>query len=116
MSQLTRFNGLNTARFITFSCYHHYNLFKTSSSKEIFIKSLDALRNKHKYKLYGYVIMPNHVHLVVRPPENYKMGIFIGALKSITAREILSLWKTNNIKIYDKLKVNKGGKTRFAFW
>jgi len=111
-----RFNDLNTVRFVTFSCYHNYNLFKTSETKNIFVVNLNKLRNKYKYKLYGYVIMPNHVHLILHPPDEDKIGIFIGALKSITAREILNLWRSKDLKLFNKLKIDKDGKSRFAFW
>ena len=116
MNQLKRFNDLNTARFITFSCHHNYNLFKTSQTKNIFVINLNQLKNKHRCKLYGYVVMPNHVHLVLHPPAKDRLSIFIGVLKSMTAREIISLWRSKNLDIFTKLQVNKDGKSRFAFW
>ena len=116
MNQPIRFNDLNIARFVTYSCYHNYNLFKTGETKNIFAANLNKLRNKYKYKLFGYVIMPNHVHLVVCPPDKDKISIFIGALKSITAREIFSLWHCKDLRIFNRLEINKDGKSRFVFW
>ena len=116
MNQLIRFNNSNTAHFVTFSCCHNYNLFKTDETREIFIENLNELRNKHRYKLYRYVVMPNHVHLIICPPDEDKISIFIGALKSITARKIFDLWRGKGLKIFNKLEISKDGKGRFAFW
>ena len=116
MSQLYHFNNLGSARFVTFSCYHNYNLFKTSETKDIFVKRLSDMRGKYNYKLYGYVVMPNHVHLVMLPTKETTIGQIIGTLKSITAREIINLWKDKELPIFEKLKVHRDGKERFAFW
>ena len=42
MSHLKHYEHTGTARFITLSCYHNYNLFKTDQTKEIFITNLVA--------------------------------------------------------------------------
>ncbi|MFH2035662.1 MAG: transposase [Candidatus Zixiibacteriota bacterium] len=43
-------------------------------------------RNKYNFKLYGYVIMPDHVHLVLHPQTPIKLGLVIREIKSRTAR------------------------------
>jgi putative transposase len=44
-------------------------------------------REKHKFKILAYVIMPEHVHLVIWAPAGIKMGKVIGEIKSLTARQ-----------------------------
>jgi len=56
-------------------------------AKELFIYHLNQARQKHDFKIYGYVIMPEHVHLVIYPPENMKLGLVIREIKSKMARE-----------------------------
>ena len=46
MAHLKHYEHTGTARFITLSCYHNYNLFKTDQTKEIFITNLKQLRSK----------------------------------------------------------------------
>ena len=116
MNQIIHFDNTNTARFVTFSCYHNYNLIKSDSVRMIFVKHLDRLRKKDSYKIYGYVIMTNHVHIVIHPSQDILLSKIIGELKSMTAREIIDLWQTMGMKIFDKLKIYKNGKERFAFW
>ncbi|KAA3635208.1 MAG: hypothetical protein DWP97_05255 [Calditrichaeota bacterium] len=110
------FENTGTVRFVTFSCYHNYNLFKTDKVKQIFIKHLKRVREKYKFKLYGFVIMPNHVHIVLLPINNVRLSQIIGELKSLSAREIIEYWTLLDLNIFEKLKVNRSGKQKFAFW
>lgn len=82
----------------------------------ILLDQLASLINKYHFKLYGYVFMPDHVHLIIQPPENIKLSKIIGEFKSLTARKILNMWKNNGLKVFDKLRIIKDGKERFAFW
>ncbi len=55
--------------------------------------------------------MPNHVHLVLHPPENVRLGLIIGEIKSRSAREIFMRWK---IEGHWMLKIlGTGGILRF---
>ena len=90
MPKLKHYDNLNTARFVTFSCYRQMKNFEHSGIYELFIKHLEFVRNKHCFKMYGYVIMPNHVHLVFFPQANTKLGFLIRELKSKMAREYFS--------------------------
>ncbi|MBR1465008.1 MAG: transposase [Bacteroidaceae bacterium] len=50
----------------------------------------DALRfyDGSKYKLWAYVVMPNHVHLLASPKTEYEMGQLMGSVKSFSSRQI----------------------------
>jgi len=43
-------------------------------------------RNRHSFKLLGYVFMPEHVHLVIYPLRDTRVGYLIGAIKSHMAK------------------------------
>ena len=116
MAHLKHYENTDTVRFVTFSCYHNYNLFKTDRIIEIFISRLIQLKIKHKFDLYGFVVMPNHIHLVLRPRIDQQLGRIIGELKSLTAREIFATWKEIGLEIFHKLKVVRNGKTQNVFW
>ena len=40
-----------------------------------------------KYKLYAWVIMPNHVHLLLRPKEGYSLSEIVHSCKSYTSNK-----------------------------
>lgn len=56
-------------------------------AKELLIKSINDARTKHQFKLFAYVIMPEHVHLVLLPSDDTKLGLLIREIKSKMARE-----------------------------
>lgn len=104
MTKLRHFDDLGTARFVTFSCFRRLPGLKDARAKGILIRHLDETRRKHGFKLLGYVIMPEHVHLVLFPPDGMKLGLVIREIKSRTAREHFA-----------KTKIGHPGATR-VFW
>jgi len=86
MPKLKHFDNEHTVRFITFSCYRRQPNLDPLPAKEILVEQIAAAREKHSFKLLGYVIMPEHVHLVIFPKSGTKVGYLIGEIKSITAR------------------------------
>lgn len=87
MTRLRHFDHLGTGRFVTFSCYRRLPFLSETRPKEIFLRQLDLARTKHCFKILGYVVMPDHVHLVLYPLEGMKMGLVIREIKSHSARQ-----------------------------
>ena len=48
---------------------------------------------QHAVRILGYVIMPEHVHLVLHPPDDVLLGRVLAEIKSRSAREILARWQ-----------------------
>jgi REP-associated tyrosine transposase len=65
---LKRIYGLGHLHFITFSCYRRQPLLGTPRSRNIFVEILDQVRYRFVLKLVGYVVMPEHVHLLISEP------------------------------------------------
>ena len=61
---LKRYYGLGDLHFITFSCYQRLPLL-ASRRRELFLRSLEAVRSKYELVVAGYVVMPEHVHLLL---------------------------------------------------
>lgn len=95
MPRLRHFDKLGTARFVTFSCYQRRPYLSEVRPKEFFIRQLDVARSKYGFKILGYVLMPEHVHLVLYPPDEMKMGVVIGEIKSRTARLYFAEYSQN---------------------
>jgi putative transposase len=62
---------------------------------DLLVRQLIESRQKYKYKLLGYAIMPEHIHLVILPPEIMKLGLVIREIKSKMAREYFSEVRNN---------------------
>jgi len=63
---LPKLNIENQVHFVTVNTIEKLNLFTDTKCREVFIQVLDELRNELKYKLLGYVIMLNHIHLLIQ--------------------------------------------------
>src|ERR1700720_1174005 len=66
---LTRFHHSGQSHFVTFCCYHRRQLFTTDASRRIFESALERVRRSFRLHVYGYVVMPEHVHLLVSEPQ-----------------------------------------------
>jgi putative transposase len=82
MTKIKHYDDLGTARFVMFSCYYRLPSLNHRGAKEIVIEELDRARAEHGFGLWGYVLMPEHVHLVLFPPEGMKLGLVVGEIKS----------------------------------
>ncbi len=52
--------------FITTSAVKHRHLFRRDVVKRLIVDALDCMRLRERFKLYAFVIMPNHVHLIIQ--------------------------------------------------
>jgi putative transposase len=77
---LKRFQESGQTHFVTFSCYHRRPLLTTDSARRTFELALERVRHTSRLHVYGYVIMPEHVHLLLSEPDR---GLLADALKSL---------------------------------
>src|SRR6266705_5879135 len=66
---LMRFHYSGQSHFVTFCCYHRRRLFTTDASQRIFESALERVRRSFRLQVYGYVVMPEHVHLLLSEPQ-----------------------------------------------
>jgi putative transposase len=67
--RLTRFHESGQSHFVTFCCYHRRRLLDTDRSCRIFESALERVRRSYRLYVYGYVVMPEHVHLLLSEPN-----------------------------------------------
>lgn len=85
---LKRFQQTCQIHFITFSCYHRRPLLGTERARDIFEKTLDRARHWYGFYVFGYVVMPEHVHLLVSEPERSTLAAALQMLKQVSARKL----------------------------
>jgi putative transposase len=49
---------------------------------------LEQIRARHHARVYAYVLMPEHVHLLINEPPSFVVAQFLKALKQITSRKL----------------------------
>jgi len=67
-SGLKRHYGKGDLHFVTFSCYQRLPLLGTKRARNVFVHELEKVRNEMGFQLIGYVVMPEHVHLLMSEP------------------------------------------------
>jgi REP-associated tyrosine transposase len=85
---LTRFYGGHDLHFITFSCYHRQSFLNTTASRDIFVETLEETRQRYEFQVAGYVVMPEHVHLLVSEPKVGILSTVLQVVKQRTTRKV----------------------------
>jgi REP-associated tyrosine transposase len=87
--KLKRYYGSGDLHFITCSCYHRQALLGTSQRRDLFLSVLEQMRIRYQFVVAGYVIMPEHIHLLIGEPQEKNPSTVIQALKLGFARRVL---------------------------
>jgi putative transposase len=86
---LKRYYGSGDLHFITFSCYRRQALLGSARRRDLFLKILEQVRRRYQFVVVGYVVMPEHVHLLISEPERKDPSIVIQAIKLGFTRRVL---------------------------
>jgi putative transposase len=87
---LKRFQETGHSHFVTFSCYHRRPLFTADPAKRVFEAALERVRRSFRLYVYGYVVMPEHVHLLVSEPERGELADALKSLKQGVSRRLIA--------------------------
>ena len=86
---LTRFHHSGQSHFVTFCCYHRRRLFTTDANCRIFESALERVRRSYRLYIYGYVVMPEHVHLLLSEPQRDTLADALKSLKQGVSRRLI---------------------------
>ena len=87
---LTRFHSTGQTHFVTFCCYHRHQLFTTNAAMRTFEAALERVRRSFKLRVYVYVVMPEHVHLLLSEPERDTLAEALKSLKQGVSRRLIT--------------------------
>jgi putative transposase len=110
--RMRRFDIEAHARFLTFSCYKRLPLFQNDAIKRLFVDRLSQSMATHQLHLLGWVLMPEHFHLIVFPSGKSDIGRFTHNLKRPFAEAVLKRWKELNAPILKHIAHGTGHR----FW
>ena len=81
MTKLVRYQHCGCFHFLTFSCYRRQALLTRAGAYGVFERELEAVRVRYEFVVAGYVLMPEHVHLLVGEPSRSSLSVVIQVLK-----------------------------------
>lgn len=84
---LVRYQESGEQHFVTFSCYQRRPYLRTARARDVFERSLESMRGRYHLFVAGYVVMPEHVHLLVSEPPGVLLARVVQALKLSVAMQ-----------------------------
>jgi len=88
--RIKHFNTPFEAHELTFTCYHRKPFLGVDRTRVWFLEALEKARTKHGFHLWAWVLMPDHVHLLIWfPEEEYAVEQVLQSLKQSVSRRAL---------------------------
>ena len=85
---LIRHYGCGHLHFITFTCYRRLPLLRSGRARNAFVNVLSEVRDRYGFSLVGYVVMPEHIHLLISEPVKGTPSTVIQVLKQRVSRPL----------------------------
>jgi len=111
-SGLHRTYGAHHLHFITNSCHQRRPLLGTARARDYFLSAFEQTRQRYRFVVVGYVVMPEHVHLLITEPEIGSPSTVMQVLKQRSAKALLPKRKRRDAQ----QRMPFGEETRRAFW
>jgi putative transposase len=92
---LKRYYGQDHLHFLTCSCYHRQPWLASASRRDLFLQILEETRQRYRFVVAGYVVMPEHIHLLLGEPERDTPSTVMQVVKQRFARRVLGRKKRN---------------------
>ena len=86
-TRLERRYDTDSSHFITCSCYQRRPLLDDDRVKNIFLRVLEETRREFDFCVYGYVLMPEHFHLLISKPDRRDVGTALQVVKQRVSHE-----------------------------
>jgi putative transposase len=113
----TSFNLSNHAHYLTFSCYRKQQLLTDGVLCRKLLSCWDEARRMANFAIWAYVIMPEHVHLLIwQRQETYEMSKILRALKAPFTRWVVGYWSSSRDRRLNRITLRRGSRVVHRFW
>jgi len=113
-----RYDEPGEARFLTYSCFRRQPFLADDRARHWFASAWCAAAAKHQFDLWAYVLMPEHVHLLVyaRQPKHSVAKLLQSLNESVSVRAV-NHWKTHDPAVLEQMEDRQpNGKVAYRFW
>ncbi len=91
------FNTPGEAHELTFTCFKYQKFLTKDRTRQYVIDSLNRSRKKYAFDIWAYVIMPEHIHLLIFPTEEeYDVSKILKSVKSSVAKKAMNYLRSHN--------------------
>jgi putative transposase len=113
-----RFHEPGHAHALTFCCFQRQPFLSRERTRRWTIEAIDKARRDHHFHLWAYVLMPEHVHLLVWPTvSEYNISHFLSTLKGSVAKRAVAFVKRHAPSFLPRMTdLQPNGKQFLRFW
>ena len=87
---LKRYYGHGDLHYVTCSCFQRRPFLGSADARDVFLAVFEETRRRYVFDVIGYVVMPEHFHVLMTEPRRRDPSIVMKALKQTVARKLLS--------------------------
>lgn len=105
--------------FVTTAAVQRRSLFRRDTTKRLIVDCLDCMRLRNRFKLYAFVIMPNHLHLITQCSSADPLVDVVRDLKKHVADRLIRQYRAEgNHRVLDFLAsaVGEPGRQQYRVW
>ena len=84
---LHRWYGGGDLHYITCSCYQRKAFLGSAARRDLFLRIFEQARQRYEFQVVGYVVMPEHFHLLIGEPDDGNVSLVMQVLKQRVARQ-----------------------------
>lgn len=113
--------ALNTpghAHELTFSCFKGIRQFDDEACRTVFLEELNSAKRQLQFRLWAYVVMPEHVHLLIDPlDDDYKVANILKSIKQPVSQRLIAKWRTSDMGRLEQIRNGrKDNRPLYSFW
>jgi len=103
---------------LTFTCHHGMEMLASDRSRRWVVEAIALARAKHAFQLWAYVIMPEHMHLLIFPTRReYDISEVVKSIKQSVSRRAVAWLRRDSPDFLRRLRVEwPGGRVEHRFW
>lgn len=111
------FDTPGDSHFLTFSTFKRLPLLTKDRSCQWVVDAISLSRDRNPFDLWAWVIMPEHIHLVLYPHEGTKIASILKTLKQSVSKRAINWLKENAAGYLPTIEdVQPNGKRSYRLW
>ncbi len=102
---------------LTFSCYRGYRFLEAERTRRWLIEAIERARTVHRFAVWAYVIMPEHVHLILGPsPPTCSVSAILRSIKQPVGQRAIAHLHEHAPSWLEKISRVRNGRVERMFW
>jgi len=95
MGKFHRFHISEAIYFVTSKTHRNREFFTNEENAEILLNCIENFRKEGRYRLLAFVIMPDHLHIMLEPNGKESISKIMHSIKRGSSRLINQMWNRN---------------------